>query len=110
MKIKFLGASGTVTGSAFLLHEDGKAGILVDFGMFQGESKVMDLNFQAPGFDIEEVQAVILTHAHLDHCGRLPLLAKMGYRGKIYMTEATVVLTELTLLDAAKVARESANN
>lgn len=105
--IKFLGASGTVTGSNFLLRpEDGK-GIIVDMGMFQGTHDIQDLNYHPLEFDVKKhVSAVVVTHAHLDHVGRLPLLAKAGFSGPLYMTEATRVLAELTLLDAAKITAE----
>ncbi|OGM26724.1 hypothetical protein A2627_04070 [Candidatus Woesebacteria bacterium RIFCSPHIGHO2_01_FULL_39_28] len=106
MKIKFLGASGFVTGSCYLLTDDSGHGVMVDMGMFQGLDKIKDLNLTLPDVDYSNLDGVILTHAHLDHCGRLPLLAKTGFIGKIYMTQATSVLTELALLDSAKIASE----
>ncbi|QQG47368.1 MAG: MBL fold metallo-hydrolase [Candidatus Woesebacteria bacterium] len=105
-KIKFLGASGTVTGSSFLVTANSGKTVLVDMGMFQGEEETTQLNFADLKFDPRNLSGVILTHAHLDHCGRLPLLTMNGFNGKIYMTEATRALFELTLLDAAKVGKE----
>lgn len=108
--IKFLGASGMVTGSCYLLTgEDGEQ-LLIDLGMFQGDSEVSKLNYEPLGFDPSKLTVVCLTHAHLDHCGRLPLLVKAGFKGKIYMTKATRMLTVLALADAAKVAAEDHAN
>jgi len=102
--IKFLGASGTVTGSCYLLKEDNGPNVLVDMGMFQGQQEIADLNYAPLQFDPSNVYGVILTHAHLDHCGRLPLLTKNGFKGRIFMTEATKDLTEIALLDAAHIS------
>lgn len=104
MKITPLGAAGEVTGSSFLLEADGK-NYLVDCGLFQGdpESEERNRNFS---FDPREIEAVFLTHAHLDHCGRIPLLFKKGFRGKVYSTSATRDLSQFILLDAAKVQEE----
>ena len=106
MKIKFLGASGTVTGSSYVLISDSGSAIMVDLGMFQGTKAVDDLNYQTLDYDCSNLSGVILTHAHLDHCGRLPLCLKGGYKGSIHMTPATRDLTELSLLDTAKIARQ----
>ncbi len=103
MKVISYGAAKTVTGSAhMLLLEDKK--ILVDCGLFQGvdEEKSEEL-----GFDPKEVDAVLLTHAHIDHCGRIPMLVKNGFRGKIYCTRPTYELSRLMLLDTAKVMLEN---
>lgn len=109
-KIKFLGASsGIVTGSCYLLQGQ-NTNLLIDFGMFQGTWEIDQLNFKLPEIDVSRINAVLLTHAHLDHCGRLPLLVKMGYKGPIYMTRATKDLTELSLEDSAKVAKENHRN
>ncbi|HLL61214.1 MAG TPA: MBL fold metallo-hydrolase [Candidatus Nitrosocosmicus sp.] len=105
-KIKFLGASGMVTGSCYFLSDESDRGIIIDMGMFQGTKEEVEQNFEDLDVDFRQVDGVILTHAHLDHCGRLPLLYRGGYTGKIYMTKATRKLTELTLRDAAKIARE----
>ncbi len=79
---------------------------MVDFGMFQGEAEDAGLNMVKPEMDFDLLTAVVITHAHLDHCGRLPLLLRYGFRGPIYMTEATKALASLVLYDSAKLARE----
>lgn len=106
-KIKFLGAAGTVTGSSYWLMDANDKGILIDLGMFQGVEEPRTFNNETIYFKANELIGVILTHAHLDHCGRLPLLVQAGYSGPIYMTEATRQLLELSLLDSAKVAKEN---
>src|SRR5438045_2702416 len=106
MNIKFLGAAGTVTGSSYLLTGGKGTQILIDFGMFQGPREISDLNYDELQFEPAKLTAVLLTHAHLDHCGRLPLLTKNGFRGNIYMTMPTRQLTELTLLDTAKISAD----
>jgi len=106
MKIKFLGAAGEVTGSSYLLTSDSGRSILVDLGMFQGIPEVDKLNYEPFECDCAGLAGVVLTHAHLDHCGRLPILLKNGYRGDVWMTPATRDLTEISLLDSAKIARE----
>ncbi|HCQ31367.1 TPA: hypothetical protein DIU27_03230 [Candidatus Collierbacteria bacterium] len=106
MKLKFLGAAKTVTGSNFFLTGV-NTGLMVDFGMFQGKPEEVGLNTIKPDIDFGALSAVLLTHAHLDHCGRLPLLAQYGFKGPIFMTEATKALAELVLYDAAKIAKEA---
>ncbi|OGK19396.1 hypothetical protein A3D80_00700 [Candidatus Roizmanbacteria bacterium RIFCSPHIGHO2_02_FULL_40_13b] len=105
--IRFLGAAGTVTGSSYVLKKENTPGILVDLGMFQGPPEIDDLNRAQLKLVPQDIEAVVLTHAHLDHCGRLPLLSKMGFTGKIYMTAATRALYEITLLDAAHIAQNN---
>lgn len=105
MRIKFLGAAGTVTGSSYSV--DGK--VLVDLGLFQGTKEVEDLNFEPLDVEVDGLVGVIVTHAHLDHCGRLPLLVKQGYQGPIYTTQASKELIELVLMDAAKISKEDEN-
>lgn len=105
-KVAFLGASGEVTGSSFLLTGADDSQLLVDFGMFQGTKDVEDLNYQPIDFRPSRLSGVILTHAHLDHCGRLPLLAFSGFSGKIYMTEPTRALVDVVLNDAARITQE----
>lgn len=106
MKIKFLGAAGTVTGSSYVLTSGSGQSILIDLGMFQGPAEIEKLNYEPFGFDVSKLSGAILTHAHLDHCGRLPILMKLGFRGNIYMTPPTADLTELSLYDSAKIAKE----
>lgn len=105
-KLKFLGASGEVTGSSYLLTADDESQLLVDFGMFQGPKEIANLNYQPLQFNPSQVKGVLLTHAHLDHCGRLPLLVYGGFRGKVYMTAPTFDLVEVILTDSAKIAQE----
>ncbi|NMD00668.1 MAG: MBL fold metallo-hydrolase, partial [Bacteroidales bacterium] len=106
MKIKFLGAAGCVTGSSYVLTSDGGKSILVDFGVFQGSEELEKKNFEPVGYDLSLLTAVVLTHAHLDHCGRLPLLFTHGFKGNIWMTPPTRDLAEITLYDSAKIAKE----
>ena len=105
MKIKFLGASGTVTGSCYVLTGDSGQSILIDLGMFQGTPAIEKYNYEPFEYDCKLLSGAILTHAHLDHCGRLPILLTYGFSGRIHMTPATRDLTELSLLDSAKIAR-----
>jgi metallo-beta-lactamase family protein len=104
MKIKFLGAAGTVTGSSSVVTSGSGQSILVDMGMFQGPG-VEELNFQPYEFDCSKLTGAVLTHAHLDHCGRLPILLPKGFTASVRMTSATADLTELALLDSAKIAK-----
>lgn len=104
--LQFFGASGTVTGSCFLLTTSGDSKILIDCGLFQGPEKIESLNFSPLAFEPRLLSGVVITHAHLDHIGKLPLLVKMGFRGKIFMTEATKSLAYITLIDSAKILRE----
>lgn len=103
MKLTFIGAAGTVTGSGFILTSDSGRSILVDLGMYQGTKEEEKLNYVPLSFDPSTLIGVVLTHAHLDHCGRLPILMRGGYHGRLYMTRATASLTQLTLSDAAHV-------
>lgn len=96
-----------VTGSCYLLTGDTGEQILVDLGMFQEREDLSKLNYEPFLFDSAKIAGVLVTHAHLDHTGRLPMLVKSGYKGKIYMTKATRMLTALVLADAAKVAVEN---
>lgn len=109
MKIKFLGAAGTVTGSSYVLTSDSGQSILIDLGMFQGPPEIEKLNYELFDFDVSKLSGIILTHAHLDHCGRLPIVMSKGFKGNIYMTPPTKDLTELSLMDSAKIAKEDKN-
>ena len=106
-KLTFHGAARTVTGSRFLIEHDGTR-ILVDCGMFQGRKEIRSRNWADPGFDPESVDAVVLTHAHIDHSGYLPRLVKSGFDGPIHMTSASADLAELLLLDSARIQEEDA--
>ena len=105
--IQFLGAAGTVTGSRFLLA-CGSTKVMVDCGMFQGLKELRLKNWNPLPIDPAEVNAVVLTHAHLDHCGYLPKLVKDGFRGDIHMTQFTAKLAEVILLDSARIQTEDA--
>ncbi len=105
MNLSFHGAASCVTGSCHLLDVDGFR-ILVDCGMFQGPDELFSSNDMPFGFDPESVSVVLLTHAHLDHCGRLPLLVKKGFRGPIIATLPTRYLAEIVLWDAAHLQEE----
>lgn len=107
MKIKFCGASIGVTGSCHLITTD-KHKVLLDCGQFQGGKTMEAMNREAFPFDAEEVEAVILSHAHIDHCGRLPLLVKRGFKGAIYCTDATADLLEVMLKDSAFIHEKDA--
>ena len=106
-RLTFLGAARTVTGSQYLL-EAGERRILVDSGMFQGEKELRQRNWAEPEFSPAKVDAVVLTHTHLDHIGRLPRLVKQGFRGAVYCTPPTKELAEILLLDAAHLQQEDA--
>lgn len=106
-RVTFLGATDTVTGSRYLVEHDGRR-ILVDCGLFQGPKKLRQRNWQPPGFDVASLDAVILTHAHLDHTGYVPKLCKLGYRGRIYCTEGTRDLLKILLPDSGHLQEEEA--
>jgi metallo-beta-lactamase family protein len=112
--IQFLGAAGTVTGSKHLLNsvndETGRSGsqVLVDCGMFQGPKEWREKNWQDLPMNAKEIEAVILTHAHLDHCGWIPRLVREGFKGPIYATPATVDLCGIVLPDSAYLQEEDA--
>jgi len=106
IKLQFLGAAQNVTGSRHLLEANGTR-LLVDCGLYQ-ERHFQARNWEPFTVPPESIEAVLLTHAHLDHCGLLPKLVKDGFRGKIYCTEATAELTRIILLDSAKLQEEDA--
>ena len=107
MQLQFLGATGTVTGSKYLLQSRTK-NILVDCGLFQGFKQLRLRNWSALPFAPKDIDAVVLTHAHIDHSGYLPLLVKQGFKGPVYCTSGTKELCEILLLDSAKLQEEEA--
>ena len=107
--LTFLGAAGTVTGSKFLLTV-GTRRILVDSGLFQGEKQWRNRNWEPFPTDPASISDVVLTHAHLDHCGYLPALVRHGFRGPIWCTEGTRQLAEIVLRDAAKLQEQEAED
>ncbi len=109
MKLTFHGADRSVTGSCHAIECGGKS-ILVDCGFFQGDPQAEAENAGDFGFDPATVDVLLLTHAHLDHCGRIPLLVKRGFKGEIIATSATFELARLVLLDAAGQHEEDARN
>ena len=108
MKITLLGAAGgEVTGSAYLLQTD-RANVLVDCGLFQGAKKLENSNRLPSRGPLQKLDAVVLTHAHLDHTGRLPLLTHFAYAGPVYATPATIEVADLILRDSAHLQKEDA--
>jgi metallo-beta-lactamase family protein len=107
MDLHFLGGATTVTGSQFLLTT-GRARILIDCGMFQGSPNESIRNRIPLAYDPADLDAIVLTHAHLDHCGLIPLIVREGFRGPIHATAATAELAELVLLDSGHLQEEFA--
>ncbi len=105
MKIGFYGAAREVTGSCYLV-EAGQSRVLVDCGAFQGSAFMEARNASPFGFDPSTIDAVLISHAHLDHVGRLPRLVKEGFRGKIYLTPPTAKLAAIVLEDAFHIMKE----
>ena len=112
--IQFLGAAGTVTGSKHLINLSGDTSgrngfqVLVDCGMFQGKKEWRERNWQDLPIPAREIDCLILTHAHLDHCGWIPRLVKQGFRGPIYATTATIDLCGIILPDSGHLQEEDA--
>lgn len=106
-KLSFFGGASTVTGSKYLVEIDSRR-VLVDCGLFQGLKRLRERNWQALPFDAKTLDAVVLTHAHLDHSGYLPVLVRAGFRGAIYCTAATSKLLGLLLPDSARLQEEEA--
>ena len=102
LSLAFYGAAECVTGSCFLVETD-EARFLIDCGMFQGSKSLKTLNYGPFPFDVASIDAVFLTHAHIDHSGLLPKLTRAGYRNPIYATRATRDLCEVMLADAAEI-------
>src|SRR6266478_633862 len=104
-KLTFLGAAGCVTGSKYLVEAAGKR-LLVDCGIFQGSPELQDRNYKQLPVDPNSIDYLVLTHAHLDHTGWLPVLVKSGYRGPIFANPATIELTTILLKDSAHLQEE----
>ena len=109
MKLSFHGADHDVTGSCHMIECAGKR-ILIDCGLFQGERELEEENAEPFGFDPAHIDFLLLTHAHLDHCGRIPLLVKRGFRGEIITSAASRELARLVMLDAGQLQEEEARN
>lgn len=107
VNVKFLGGAGSVTGSRYLL-EIGDFEFLVDCGLFQGKKELRERNWDKFPFPESDMEAIVLTHAHLDHIGYLPRLVKQGFNGPIYCTAATAELAKILLLDSGKLQEEEA--
>lgn len=105
VKIQFLGGAGTVTGSKMLIEGANKQ-ILVDCGLFQGNESLELRNYLPPEFPPEQLDTIIITHAHLDHCGYLPVLVKNGFAGNIHLTHPSAQLAKIVLLDSAKIQEQ----
>jgi metallo-beta-lactamase family protein len=108
-KLTFLGAAGTVTGSKYLVEAAGKR-LLVDCGIFQGTNELKDRNWNPLPIDPKTIDYAMLTHAHLDHTGWLPILVAAGFQGPIYANAATIELTEILLKDSAHLQQEEAEH
>ncbi|MHC6052186.1 MBL fold metallo-hydrolase RNA specificity domain-containing protein [Ralstonia solanacearum] len=107
MQLQFLGATGTVTGSKYLLRK-GNSTVLVDCGLFQGFKQLRLRNWEPLPIAASSIDAVVLTHAHIDHSGYVPLLVRQGFRGKVYCSEATRDLCEILLPDSGRLLEEEA--
>ena len=107
--LTFLGGAKTVTGSKFLLDSGGTR-VLIDCGLFQGGRELRRRNWEPPGVQPAEIDAVVLTHAHLDHCGYLPALVRQGFTGRVLATGYTAELAEIVLRDSARLLAEEAEH
>jgi metallo-beta-lactamase family protein len=107
-KISFYGGVGSVTGSKYLLESNGRK-VLVDCGLFQGDKELRERNWQDPPFKPSEIDAVLITHAHIDHTGYLPRLVKLGFTGRVFTSRATADLMKILLLDSAHLQAEEAD-
>ncbi|RYD72740.1 MAG: MBL fold metallo-hydrolase, partial [Sphingobacteriales bacterium] len=108
MKITFHGAARTVTGSKHLITLKNNTQILLDCGLFQGMGQVTDKLNGYFGFDPKQITYLILSHAHIDHCGLLPRLVGEGFEGKIFCTSATMDLARILMMDSAKIQTQDA--
>ena len=106
--LRFLGGTGTVTGSRFII-DTGQARVLVDCGLFQGPKELRLRNWEGFPIEPDTIDAVVVTHAHVDHCGYLPALARQGFRGRILATAGTEALCRIVLPDSGHVQEEDAS-
>src|SRR4030088_92334 len=109
ISLTFLGAARTVTGSKYLVESSGTR-IMVDAGLFQGLKELRERNWQDLPFPASSIEAIVLTHAHLDHCGYLPRLVAQGFRGRVFCTPGTQDLCSLVLPDSAHLQEEEARD
>ena len=107
MRVTFLGATGTVTGSRYLIEHD-RTCILIDCGLFQGNPELRQRNWQAAPFNPAALDAILLTHAHIDHSGAIPRLVRDGFKGPIYCSEATADLCAILLPDSGRIQEDDA--
>ena len=105
--LTFLGGAGTVTGSKFLV-DTGQARVLLECGLFQGARELRRRNWEPFPLPAGKIDAVVVTHAHLDHCGYLPALAREGFTGPVFATGHTAELAEIVLRDSARLLAEEA--
>jgi len=106
--LSFWGAAGSVTGSKYLIESD-QARVLIDCGLFQGGHELRDRNWQEPPFNAASVDAVLITHAHIDHTGYLPRFVNHGFRGPVYCSRGTADLMKILLPDSARLQEEEAD-
>ncbi|HLL15139.1 MAG TPA: MBL fold metallo-hydrolase, partial [Pyrinomonadaceae bacterium] len=106
--LSFWGGVGTVTGSKYLI-EGARGRVLIDCGLFQGFKELRERNWQDPPFDPAALDAVLITHAHIDHTGYLPRLVALGFKGAVYSSRATAELLKIMLPDSARIQEEDAS-
>src|SRR5687767_8917660 len=107
-KISFYGGVGTVTGSKYLLEHAGKK-VLIDCGLFQGLKELRERNWQAPPFEPNDLDAIVITHAHIDHTGYLPRVVRLGYDKRVFTSNGTADLLKILLPDSGRLQEEEAD-